>query len=121
MECSSHGQRRGFCIEDFNALTNVHRQLLNSDVYNEVAQHSININTIRDQYCKYTFRIEKVTCIPGIGASLRRSLRVEGATLHARLGLTCKTHKNQAKWSIEASTNAADVFWLALVLGLLVK
>ena len=111
----------GFCIEDFNTLTKVHRQLLDSDVYEEVAQHSININTIRDLYCKCTFRIEKVTGTPGIGASLRRSLRVEGATLRARLGLTCKNALKQARWNIETSTNAADGFLLASVLGLLAK
>lgn len=111
----------GFCIEDYDTLTKVHKQLLDSDVYEEVSPHSININSIREHYCKLTARIENTTGTLGIGASLRRSLRVEGATLHARLGLTCKTHKNQAKWNTRTSTDAADGFWLASVLGSLGK
>ncbi len=82
-----------------------------------MAQAGININSIKEQYGKLTMRIEKLSKQQGLGASLRRSLAVKGATLHARLGLTCKTIKSQAKWNTETSTNAADGFWLASALG----
>jgi hypothetical protein len=67
----------GFCIEDSNTLINVHKQLLRSTVYEEVAQAGININSIKEQYGKLTMRIEKLSEQQGLGASLRRSLAVK--------------------------------------------
>eukprot|EP00933_Yihiella_yeosuensis_P044464 TRINITY_DN39620_c0_g1_i1.p1 TRINITY_DN39620_c0_g1~~TRINITY_DN39620_c0_g1_i1.p1 ORF type:complete len:635 (+),score=76.46 TRINITY_DN39620_c0_g1_i1:476-2380(+) len=83
----------GFAFIDRNSLENVHLQLLQSSMYEELVDPSIaESRYYTRKYCHLAKEIQKLEGEEGLANAIMKSL-TDTAKLPARLSITCKSHK----------------------------
>ena len=71
----------------------VDQGIMNSENYQEILPHEIQLNEAVKQYLALSVKIGKFEEDPGVARQINRSLYIDGARIVSDLLKTCKTHK----------------------------
>ena len=83
-------KENGYTVLNASDLIAVHNEILQSNTYNEVADHSINNEFILGRYVRLCRRVAACEHDPKMGNMLLRPLHAQGRSFISTLVTTCK-------------------------------